>query len=122
MILHTILTEGDKPVFRTIVRVPSFERSARGLLGEAEHRWLDNTLGTNPFAGVVIRDTGGVRKLRLALERGGKSGGARVIYFYSGRKQRVFLLFVYSKREKDDLSSVERGHMRKLTAILETEP
>jgi len=121
MILRTILTEEAKPSFRTIVRTPSFERSARGLLGDEEHQWLDNTLGTNPFYGVIIRGTGGVRRLRLALERGGKSGGARVIYFYAGKKERVFLLLVYSKREKDNLSPVERGQMRKLMSILETE-
>lgn len=123
VILGTILSESKQPsAFRTLVRLPSFERSAHGLLREEEHRWIDNTLGADPSVGVVTRGTGGVRKLRIALERGGKSGGARVIYFYSGSKQRVFLLFVYSKREKDNLSAAERKEMRRLTAVLEAEP
>ena len=104
------------------MRLPSFERSARGLLGEEENRWLDNTLAANPTAGVVMRGTGGVRKLRIALEGRGKSGGARVIYYYLGRKQRIFLVSVYAKNEADNVSAAELRQMRKLTAVLEAEP
>jgi mRNA-degrading endonuclease RelE of RelBE toxin-antitoxin system len=93
-----------------------------GLLGEEENRWLDNTLAANPTAGVVMRGTGGVRKLRIALEGRGKSGGARVIYYYLGRKERIFLVSVYAKNEADNVSAAELRQMRKLTAVLEAEP
>src|SRR5665647_2676398 len=115
MILSTIFPLRSKALLRTLVRLPSFERSARGLLGEEENRWLDNTLAANPTAGVVMRGTGGVRKLRIALEGRGKSGGARVIYYYLGRKQRIFLVSVYAKNEADNVSAAELRQMRKLT-------
>ncbi len=112
----------DAPVYRTIIRLPSFERSAKGLLSEEEQRWIDNTVGERPEAGAVMRDTGGVRKLRVALPGRGKSGGARVIYYYRGAKERVFLILAYPKNEKENLNAAEKKRMRKLTAVLEAEP
>jgi hypothetical protein len=44
---------------------------------------LVDYLAYNPAAGDLIQGTGGVRKLRWALEVRGKRGGARVIYFFT---------------------------------------
>ena len=117
----TISHADETPAFRTIVRLPSFERSARDILGREEEAWLDNTLARRPDVGAIIRGTGGVRKLRVALPGRGKSGGARVIYYYHGRADRVFLIRVYPKNRKDDLTGAERSEMRKLTTLLEAE-
>jgi hypothetical protein len=107
---------------RTIVRLPGFDRSARDLLGSEEEAWLDNTLARDPKAGVLIRGTGGVRKLRVALPGRGKRSGARVIYYHHGGADRIFLIRVYAKSRKVDLSATERQEMRKLAAMLEAEP
>ena len=112
---------GEIPTFRAVVRLPSFERSAKDLLGSEEEAWLDNTLAQRPDLGVVIRGTGGVRELRVALPGRGKRGGARVIYYYHGGADRVFLISAYPKNRKDDLTGVEKSEMRKLTALLEAE-
>ena len=69
----------------------------------------------------MIRGTGGVRKMRVALPRRGKSGGARVIYYYHGGTERVFLILAYSKNRKEGLTGAERLAMRKLTALLAAE-
>lgn len=102
--------------------LPSYERSARGLLGEDEQRWIEQTLVDDPAAGATIPGTGGVRKLRVALPGGGKSGGARVIYFYRGAKGRIYLLLAYAKSERDSISQAEKNAMKLLTAKLEGEP
>ena len=68
-----------------------------------------------------MRGTGGVRKIRVALEGQGKHGGARVIYYYVGRKERVFLVAAYAKNKQDNLSAAERQQMRRLTVALEAE-
>jgi hypothetical protein len=86
------------------VRLPAFERDARGLLSEDANRW---------------RGTGGVRKIRIAVEGRGKSGGARVIYYFADRTQRVFLVAVYAKNKQDNLSAADRQQMRRLAAVLE---
>ena len=118
LILSGILQEYDKAQPFTIVRLPTFERDARGLLDDEEQRWLDYTLATDPTVGAVMRGTGGVRKMRLALHGRGKSGGARVIYFFAANTQRIFLLTVYAKNMQDNLSAAERHQMRRLTAVL----
>jgi hypothetical protein len=92
------------------------------VLSEEEQRWLDNVLGQSPETGAVMRGTGGVRKLRVALPGRGKSGGARVIYYYRGAKERVFLILAYRKNEKDNLTGAEKRQMQRLTAMLEVEP
>ena len=57
-----------------------------------------------PDAGDIVAGTGGVRKLRWGMRGGGKHGGARVLHLYLKNRTTVWLLDIYSKREKLDLS------------------
>lgn len=70
-------------------------------------------LAADPVAGVDIPGTGGARKVRVAARGKGKSGGYRVITFYTGRDVPVFLLNVFSKGDRVDLSQAERNDLRK---------
>ena len=63
-----------------------------------------------------------MRKLRVALPGRGKSGGARVIYFYRSKRDRVYLILAYPKSRRESISDAERHDMRKLTKLLEGEP
>jgi hypothetical protein len=63
-----------------------------------------------------------VRKLRVALTGRGKSGGARVIYYYHGAKERVYVILAYAKNRKASLSGREKEQLRKLISALEAEP
>lgn len=67
----------------------------------------------NPDAGDVIPGTGGARKIRFPLRNKGKSGGVRVITYYDGEDIPVFLLDVFAKGERIDLSKSERNELRK---------
>ena len=71
-------------------------------------------IATNPRIGVEISGTGGARKLRVAGRGKGKSGGFRVITFYSGEDVPVFLLTLYSKVEKANLSRAERNQRKSI--------
>ena len=110
------------PAYRTIIRLPTFERTAAGLITDEQHRWLDTTLAGAPDSGAVIPGTGGVRKLRTPAAGRGKRGGARVIYYYRGATERVYLILAYAKGVKEDLSGGERREIRRLVAKLEAEP
>ncbi len=59
-----------------------FEKTAAGLLTDPIMEDVENTLCINPRAGDVMRNTNGVRKLRVALPGRGKRGSARVTYLY----------------------------------------
>ena len=69
-------------------------------------------IANNPEAGNEIGGTGGARKVRVAGRGKGKRGGYRVITFYSGKEVPVFLLAVYSKGEKANLSKAERNELK----------
>ena len=56
----------------TVIETAPILRDAKGLLPEEERAKLVLFLGTNPEAGDLIEDTGGVRKLRWARRGGGK--------------------------------------------------
>ena len=75
----------------------------------------------HPTAGALISGTGGARKLRLAKAHGGKSGGYRIITYYCAEDVPVFLMDVYSKGDKDNLTHAERNEFRLILANLAEE-
>lgn len=109
-------------VYRTIVRMPAYERGIRGLLSDGEQRDLEYRLALDPRVGRVVRGTGGVRKVRVAPAGRGKRGGIRVIYYYRAAKELVYLILAYANAERDTLSGAEKLRIRTLTSQLESEP
>lgn len=75
-------------------------------------------LASEPQAGDVMQGTGGCRKIRLAGRGKGKNGGYRIIFAFGGVGIPVFLLTVFGKGEKDNLTKAERNDLAKLTKIL----
>jgi hypothetical protein len=72
-------------------------------------------------AGDLIQGTGGARKVRFAGRGKGKSDGYRVITFYAGGRLPVFLLALYAKGERANLTKAERNELRSiLGSIVET--
>lgn len=97
----------------------AFERAADDAgMTEDEINNLITFLAENPTAGDEIIGTGGCRKVRVAGRGKGKSGGYRVVTFFTGTKLPVFLLTVFSKGESDSLSKGECNGLKKLTAAI----
>ncbi|MFN5609189.1 MAG: type II toxin-antitoxin system RelE/ParE family toxin [Holosporales bacterium] len=92
----------------TVHTTSYFTRRVKKLFDNAMVRELEQYLAQFPHAGVVIPGLGGVRKWRVALGNKGKSGGARVIYYYHAPGQAVYLLTAYAKNTADDLSPAEK--------------
>jgi hypothetical protein len=67
----------------------------------------------------VIQGTGGLRKARFAFENHGKSGGIRVCYVDFVWNETIYLITVYPKNEKDNLSRAERNEIKKMISLLE---
>jgi hypothetical protein len=97
----------------TVVETPSYLADARAAgLTEGERDAVVEMIANHPEAGDEIGGTGGARKVRVASRGKGKRGGYRVITFYSGKDVPVFLLAVYSKGEKANLSKAERNELK----------
>lgn len=95
----------------TVVEMPEFLRQAKAVMTEAERNALVDTLAANPEAGIPLG--GGLRKLRIARDGGGKSGGFRSIHFYApGRGLPVFLLSVFAKADKANLTPAEEAMLQ----------
>ncbi len=73
-------------------------------------------LSLRPDAGDLIKGSGGLRKLRWAGSGRGKRGGLRVIYYWWIAKDRISLLSVYPKNERDDLTAKQLKMLRDLLA------
>ena len=78
-------------------------------------------LAANPDAGDLMAGTGGCRKLRWSGRGKGKSGGYRTITFYSGEMCPVYLITVFGKGEKANLSKGERNALAKIAKALAEE-
>ena len=85
---------------------------------EEEREAAVTTIANNPLAGDEIRGTGGCRKVRLGGRGKGKSGGYRLITFYGGITRPIFLLTVFSKGQRADLTQGERNNLALLTKTL----
>jgi len=93
-----------------------FTRNITTLLADEEYAELQGMLVVNPEAGDLIKQTGGLRKLRWGQQsRGkGKRGGVRVIYYWYASESIVYMLLAYSKEEQDDLSAAQTRLLMRL--------
>jgi len=107
---------------RTFVETGSFQREV-DKEGPGTLRLIQAELLKNPEAGRVLQGTGGLRKVRIAdpSRDKGKRGGYRVIYLDLARVERTYLLALYDKDEKDDISPDEKRVLRALVAELKRE-
>ncbi len=102
----------------TIAETPVFVRQAKEVWTETEHDEFVLYIASNPEAGNVIPDTGGVRKVRWSRAGSGKRGGVRVIYYYHDGDRPLYLLMVYAKARREDLYPDEKRAVRALAATI----
>src|SRR6185437_3007775 len=101
-----------------VAETAPFSDDADRLLSEDERNELIAYLSCNPMAGDVIPKSGGIRKLRWSARGKGTRGGSRIIYFYHGLEMPLYLLAIYAKNEKVDLSAKELKALRGLSKDL----
>ena len=95
-----------------------FTKQIQVLLNDEEYRALQSALVLRPEQGSLIKNSGGLRKMRWGVRGSGKRGGIRVVYYWDPATDTVFMLFAYPKSMQDDLS---REQLRVLRRIVEQE-
>jgi hypothetical protein len=100
----------------------TFAKRAVKLLGEAGVAALGAYLAARPESGAIVPGSGGVRKLRWRLPGRGRRGGARVLHLYLKHRETTWLLDLYAKNEKSDLSAAYLKAIRALVAAIKAAP
>jgi hypothetical protein len=102
----------------TVAETGLFIRQAADVWSGDERAEFIDFIARNPEAGDLIPATGGVRKIRWRRPGMRKSGGVRVIYFYHDAALPLYLLMVYAKAQREDLSPEAQRTVQALVARL----
>ena len=89
-----------------------FDRAALRLMDE---------LHANPRAGDVIPATNGARKMRIAVQGRGKSGGARAVYVVIEVADTFQMLLCYPKNMQGNLTPDQKRALRAMIAAIKRE-
>lgn len=100
--------------------MPEFDKMwSRIGLDDENLKQLQLKILSNPISGKVIKGTGGLRKMRFAIENKGKSSSVRVLYVDFFIFKKIYLITAYHKSQKDDLSDAERNNIKRLIILLD---
>jgi hypothetical protein len=97
---------------------PLFTKRITQLLSDDDYSRLQGVLVIDPEAGDVIPGTSGIRKMRWSeAARGkGKRGGIRLIYYRYAAGDLIYMLYAYSKNERDDLTAAQKRALMQVVA------
>lgn len=101
------------------IETSGFTRHLPAHLDDDSFAALQSFLSEHPDAGDVIRGTGGIRKVRWGTKGRGKRRGSRVIYYWLVAQDEIYLLTLYDKGVKDDLSRAEQAAWRRVVEEIE---
>jgi hypothetical protein len=87
--------------YMEFIETPTFTRLLTALLTDDEYAGLQNVLVENPERGDII-----------------KSGGVRAIYYWLKDDQQIYMLLIYPKSKKDDLTDRETALLREFVKEL----
>ena len=96
------------------IETPIFTARITEIVSDESYADFQRFLADNPKAGDVIEGTGGLRKVRIKLAGRGKSGGARVVYYYIVSAEQIRMVFVFKKNEADNLTEEQKKQLRKI--------
>jgi hypothetical protein len=101
----------------TVTTLPVQSILTSGTLCSLSHDSTSKVMLPLP-SNMMIRGGNGVLKVRWRRQGAGKRGGVRAITFYRNAEMPVFLLLVYAKAQRDDMTPDQKKHVRELTAEL----
>ena len=113
-----IFTFDKQKMFNTIAEFPAYTEIAEQYFSEDERQAIIDYLAKNPESGDVIPATGGLRKLRWRKDNKGKKGGVRIIYYFHDKRIPLYLLIMYAKETKSDLTIKQQQRLANLVKML----
>lgn len=104
--------------YTALAETSEYIRTASRLLTDSERQDVLTYLAAHPKAGDLIEGTGGVRKLRWNRGSTGKRGGVRVICYFHSDTVPLYLLTMFGKGERANISQAERNELRGLVNLI----
>lgn len=101
-----------------IYRTALYLRRVNKLFSEEQLIHIDSIITKNPKIGVIMQGTGGLRKMRVSLDNRGKSGGARVIYYYWQEGMSAFLFSAYAKNAQEELPEKDKKDLSEIIYLI----
>lgn len=98
---------------KTVIETPTFEKQSKKIWSEDQRLDFISWISANSTEGVVIPGSQGLRKVRWCGSQSGKRGGVRVIYFNQDEQSVIYLLTIYSKPKKENVTSNELNQIKK---------
>ena len=92
---------------KTVIETPTFEKLADGIWSEDERLDFVSYISKHPMAGDVVPGAEGARKIRWGLKGQGKRGGVRIIYFNEDADGVIYLVMIYKKAKKENMTRSE---------------
>ena len=109
-------------MIRTFIEVPLFTKRWNEIgLNDDDLLALQIMLLKDPESGPIMEGTGGIRKVRFALENKGKSGSVRVCYADFAEYEVTYLITAFTKNEQENLTKEEKNVLKKLVKSLKEE-
>jgi hypothetical protein len=102
------------------VETSIFTRQIKELATDDELKDLQAELIAQPDKGDIIKGTGGLRKVRMAVGNKGKSGSIRVLYVLA-LVDKIYLVLAYPKSVKDSLTAEEKAKLKQIVQSLKGE-
>jgi len=87
-----------------IIETKVFTKIINTLMPDDQYREMQEALTENPEIGALIKESGGLRKVRWKLPGGGKRGGSRIIYYWAVSDDQIYMLYGYAKNDQADLT------------------
>lgn len=97
----------------TVVETSLFQKQWPLYWTEDERGEFAALLAATPELGVIVKESGGIRKVRWKRQGTGKSGGVRVIYFVKNEAEELVLLTLYAKSQTDNINGAALKEIRR---------
>jgi hypothetical protein len=117
----TLYYTKDMENYLTFVETSIFTKCFLDIGDDENLQNLQSELLNNPEKGKVIQNTGGLRKIRIALSGKGKRGGGRIIYLYIKTRSKIYLVYAYSKGELENLTEDDKKRLKILVNHIKQE-
>ncbi len=97
-----------------IIETAIFTKVITTMISDDEYRALQEVLVSSPDIGVIIKHSGGLRKVRWSSGRHGKSSGVRVIYYWMAEDEQIYMVYAFSKSAQESLTHAQLKALRNI--------